>query len=118
MSMAHSLEVRVPLLDDPLVEMALRLGGTKRDLARAAGPVTERVAREPKRTFTLPFDRWLRGPLAGDTREALRSLAGAGLGFDARAVDELWRAFERGRAQWRPVWQLAVLGRWVGTTPG
>src|SRR5207253_6315829 len=65
MSMAHSLEVRVPLLDDAVVQVALhlpdsvRLTPSKALLARAAGigPTRE------KRPFMLPFDRWLRGPL-------------------------------------------------------
>jgi asparagine synthase (glutamine-hydrolysing) len=120
MSMAHSLEVRVPLLDDRVVDVALRLRGEphgKQALAAAAGPVVERAAREPKLTFTLPFDRWLRGPLAADTRDALDVLAGSGLGVERAAAHELWRAFVAGRAGWRPVWQLAVLGRWLGTTP-
>jgi len=119
MSMTHSLEVRVPLLDDRVVEAALAsrpaangLSG-KRLLAWTGGPAVERLAREPKRTFTLPFDRWLGGELAGWRRSALESLAEGGLGFSIRALQELNVAYDNGNLQWRPLWALCVLGKWL-----
>src|SRR5262249_1161016 len=80
MSMAHSLEARVPLLDHVLVEFAatippgqlLRGGRTKLILKRAArdllpGPVLAR----PKRGFAVPLGRWFRGPLRGFVHDLL-----------------------------------------------
>jgi len=119
MSMTHSLEVRVPLLDDRVVEAALArrpatngLSG-KRLLAWTGGPAVERLARERKRTFTLPFDQWLRGELAGWRRSALESLADSSLGFSSTALQELDAAYENGKLQWRPLWALCILGRWL-----
>ncbi len=72
MSMHHSLEVRVPLLDHPLVEFVTALpdsarrrpGLPKALLAEALGAMLPReVIDQPKRTFTFPWRRWLRGPL-------------------------------------------------------
>jgi len=75
MSMSHSLEIRVPLLDDEMVNLALRLPAAIRTesakalLARAAG--LEELNR--KQPFALPFAAWFRGPLRTTVREALLS---------------------------------------------
>ena len=59
MSMAHSLEVRVPLLDDEVVKTALglpakiRAAKGKRLLAAASG-----AGSPPKRPFMPPFEQW------------------------------------------------------------
>jgi asparagine synthase (glutamine-hydrolysing) len=114
MSMAHSLEVRVPLLDDNVVRTALALPAAvraeegKRLLARAA-----RVPPTAKRPFALPFERWLRGPLRDPVRDALLSdelpFANELPGGFRRGV---WEAFERGRTHWSRPWSIAVLRRW------
>ncbi len=113
-SMAHGLEVRVPILDDLVVNVALaipdsvRLAAGKRCLANAAGvPLTRKLP------FALPFDRWMRGPLRDLTREALLSDE---LPF-ARAIHaadrrHLLDAFERGATHWSRVWAIAALRLW------
>ena len=72
MSMAHGLEVRVPLLDQDVVELVARLPGEfKLDAHRDKGLLVDAigdvlppaVTRRPKMGFTLPFQAWLRGPL-------------------------------------------------------
>ncbi len=82
MSMAHSLEVRVPLLDHRLVEFAatlplpdrLRGRSTKHLLKRALqGLVPDAILQRPKRGFAIPLGRWFRGPLHGFARDLLLS---------------------------------------------
>jgi asparagine synthase (glutamine-hydrolysing) len=77
MSMAHSLELRVPLLDNEVVPLGLGLPDrekvrgveTKRALRRLVEQrLPARIARRPKQGFEVPIDRWL--------REDLRELAG------------------------------------------
>jgi asparagine synthase (glutamine-hydrolysing) len=72
MSMAVSLEARVPLLDFRIVELAvnlpahmkLRRGQTKRILRRAmADRLPEMVLNKPKQGFSIPLKNWLKGPL-------------------------------------------------------
>lgn len=72
MSMAVSLEARVPLLDYRIVEFALSLpphlklrrGQTKVILRRAmGGQLPETVLNKPKQGFSIPLKRWLCGPL-------------------------------------------------------
>ena len=123
MSMAHSLEVRVPLLDDDVVDAALCLrpaanGLTgKALLAWSGGPHVEHLATQPKRTFTLPFERWLHADLADWRQRSLRQLADTDLGFSASALAELDTGFEAGRVQWRSLWSLCVLGAWLALHP-
>ncbi|HUR77374.1 MAG TPA: asparagine synthase (glutamine-hydrolyzing) [Acidimicrobiales bacterium] len=113
-SMAHSLEVRVPLLDDRVVAAALALPPSVRrqgkDLLAEAADLGPRTA---KRTFTLPIARWLRGPLRTVIRTAILDddLAYREYlphGFRAR----LWRDFESGRDHWSKVWAVGVLRLW------
>lgn len=72
MSMAVSLEARVPLLDFRIVELAVNLpaamklhrGETKRILRRAMeSRLPEMVLNKPKQGFSIPLKNWLRGPL-------------------------------------------------------
>ena len=113
-SMAHSLEVRVPLLDDEVVGLVLRSPGlTKADLVRAVDPSLAWLAERRKRTFTLPFDVWMRDTLRDQVHDAVGTLGDGPLGFDRAALVALLGAFEAGRAGWRPVWALAVLGLWM-----
>jgi asparagine synthase (glutamine-hydrolysing) len=115
MSMSHSLEIRVPLLDDSLVRVALALPAAVRTrphkavLAEAANIERPNV----KRPFALPFEQWMRGPLRETVREGLLSSA---LPFnDLVPIDfrrRLWGAFEAGRTHWSRPWAVAVLRLW------
>ncbi len=119
MSMAHSLEVRVPLLDDRVVEAALATGPAntgqvgKSALAVAAG-LPASLATQPKMTFTLPFDRWLHTDLRSWAMESLDILGRSSLGFDHKAVTGCYDEFEAGRLGWRSLWALVSLGGWIG----
>ena len=123
MSMAHGLEVRVPLLDHVLVEGVLRLpstvhrsGGRHKGLLLAA--LGDRLpalirARRAKQGFTFPFSEWLRGPLRETCAEWDRGLAGLLRPEAVAAVGQAWAA---GRAHWSRPWALAVLGGWRSAT--
>jgi asparagine synthase (glutamine-hydrolysing) len=121
MSMAHSLEVRVPLLDAAVVSLggALRRshpaapGGVKPLVAEAADPLLKEAALRPKATFTLPFDGWLREELADWSTEALTALSCQGLGLRIDRLETFQRRYLAGHVNWRAVWALAVLGCWI-----
>lgn len=123
MSMAHSLEVRVPLLDDAVVEAALASLPSKEGLlgkaalAAAAGLPTS-LATQRKLTFTLPFDHWLRSDLRPWAMESLDLLGRSSLGFDYREVMQSFDDFTAGRLGWRSLWSLAALGGWIGAHEG
>ncbi len=72
MSMAHGLEVRMPLLDTDFVSYAAQLpdsaklrGGQGKQLFRDAlrGRIPDDTLERPKQGFHLPLDAWLTGPL-------------------------------------------------------
>jgi len=103
-SMAHGLEIRVPLLDHRLVEEVAALPGSLKQadprpkplLLDAVGPRLPRhVYSLPKRGFTFPWASWLRGPLR---QRAVATLSGGsvwkGLGILPEAPLTLWRRFE------------------------
>ncbi|MCX6936343.1 MAG: asparagine synthase (glutamine-hydrolyzing) [Verrucomicrobia bacterium] len=121
-SMRHSLELRVPFLDLPLVEWAwaqnpslLHPAGAapKSVLAAAcADLLPPALLNRQKRGFTLPFARWLRGPLRPFMEDTLGSASVGRCGlFDPYAAGKLWRAYRDGSDDraWSCVWSLAVL---------
>jgi asparagine synthase (glutamine-hydrolysing) len=80
MSMAHSLEVRVPLLDLELVKMCLSLPpeyklrrGTAKFILKQSlsGALPRHVLHRKKAGFLVPLEKWLRGPLLPLLRESL-----------------------------------------------
>lgn len=79
-SMAHGLEVRVPFLDDELMQYALSLpshykasGRQKKRVLRCAlrGIVADSILDAPKRGFDVPINHWLRGSLSDYLRQVL-----------------------------------------------
>ncbi|MGH9800154.1 MAG: asparagine synthase (glutamine-hydrolyzing) [Blastocatellia bacterium] len=125
MSMAHSLEVRVPLLDHKLVEYLMgvpdeykRPNGTPKSLlvASLCGLLPRDVVHRPKQGFTLPFANWMRGDLRKFCEERLdpRRITNRGI-FDAREVSRLWKSFLDGSPEvsWSRLWVLVVLEEWL-----
>ncbi|MEW6320184.1 MAG: asparagine synthase (glutamine-hydrolyzing) [Acidobacteriota bacterium] len=119
MSMAHGLEVRVPFVDAPLVAAVWpELGAhrallaRKRLLARLVPELPRETVRGPKRGFTLPFERWLSGPLADLVRSGLADLEADGWVARGTAA-RVWAAWDARRVHWSRPWGLAVLGRFL-----
>ena len=123
MSMAVSLEARVPLMDHKLVEFAASLpsrfkvrdGEGKWVLRRAAAGLVPPVAlRKSKHGFSVPLGAWFRGPL----KHRVDSLASAsnrlGGWVDTGTVARLMREHTAGRRDHSPMlWRLLVLDRWL-----
>jgi len=118
MSMAHSLELRVPFLDHELVECSLRHHladprGRKTALRRLARTLLPpAVAAGPKKGFVLPMDRWMRGSLRGFVAEGLDALRASGA-LPRLDPAPLQARFDARRLRWSRLWQLAVLGHWL-----
>lgn len=129
MSMAHGLEVRVPLLDHKLVEFLftlppgqkLRPGFPKYLLVNAVRDLLpQEVVHRPKRGFTLPFEQWLRDELRDQLQQQFREwdegpLAGY---LEGHAVRGVWSSFLAGRTSWSRPWALYVLSQWCATNVG
>ncbi len=123
MSMAVSVEARVPFLDHRLVEfvasvpLAVKLRhGAKTLLKRAAAPLLPpSTIRRRKHAFQIPLDQWVSGPLLGFTRDILLDQRARARGwFDAKRVEALLG--HNGRAPSRDgqsVWTLLCLELWA-----
>ena len=130
MSMSQSLELRVPFVDRPLVTWLARQptafkhtpASPKSALAFAVRDLLPPdLLGRPKRGFTLPFARWMRGPLKPFLEETFSaaSVGRSGL-FSPEAVQAHWRGFIAGHdtAEWSRVWSLAMLIAFVNRRNG
>jgi asparagine synthase (glutamine-hydrolysing) len=123
MSMAHGLEVRVPLIDHQLVRTVLALLGpwkldkrTPKPLLVHAlrGKLPDEIIHRPKRGFTMPFEHWLRDAMRPVMEESLHKIGDCALGtlINERAACGVWEDFLAGRTSWSRPWSLYVLQRW------
>jgi len=123
LSMAHSLELRVPFLDQRVAEFALALPtalkvrglAKKRLLRRALAPLLPReVARGRKQGFSIPIAAWLRGPLEPFARETLSAANLERQGcLDAATVTPLLDRHCSGREDLsRQLWGLMAFTLW------
>lgn len=123
-SMAHGLEVRPPLLDHELFELAARIPSrfkihrneTKWILKRSyEGRLPADVLWRPKHGFDIPIDAWLRGPLRSMFESSvLDPQARIGDLVDRAVVRNLYQAHRSGASRHGSIlWSLLVLARWA-----
>ena len=118
-SMAHSLEVREPLMDHPLVEWLATLQSSLK-VSRGEGKWLLKKAMEPrlphdllyrpKMGFTVPLARWFRGPLRERVRSSLlgERLADTGF-FEGAYLRELVDRHESGARDYSAsLWTLLM----------
>jgi asparagine synthase (glutamine-hydrolysing) len=123
-SMGVSLETRLPLVDQVMIEQVDRLPQNARYQPVPEKSMLRRIGlrgldpalfRRPKSGFVLPYDRWLRRSLGrkidGTMRDAqiVRQT-----GLDPAAVSRLWQAFLDGAPglYWSRIWAIYVYIRW------
>lgn len=123
MSMAHTLEVRVPLIDHSLVDVVLPLPGRH----KTSATVPKRLLVEPleaelppecvyrtKRGFVLPLEKWLTSPTGlRQTSERLGGYQSDVWPLDSKAMAKLRQDHARGITGWSRVWALYVLRDWL-----
>ena len=121
-SMAQSLEVRVPLLDTPLVEFVRALPDASRHRPGVHKALLVEAIRDllppeilalKKRTFTLPWEEWLRGPLRKRLETSFRDPAPL-LAPRLRpgGIEGVWNDFLEAKTTWSRPWSLYVLNEW------
>jgi len=125
MSMRHSLELRVPFIDRPLIEWVWRQQSRFKDdprqpksaLAEAAADVLPAgLSKRKKRGFTLPFPIWMRGELRPFVEDTLSAASVGSSGYFAVGpIQAMWNAFKSGNdnREWSRIWSLAVLVAFV-----
>ena len=123
MSMAHGLELRVPLIDHQLADKMLALPGSwKLDsrvpkpllIAALKGALPNEIVYRRKQGLILPFERWLRENLRPGVEAALQNISQVPLGplLDRDSVRQIWDDFPSQPTSLSRVWSLYVLQRW------
>jgi asparagine synthase (glutamine-hydrolysing) len=123
-SMAHGLEVRPPLLDHELMELAARIpsrlkvhgGKTKWILKQTYKKrLPETIISRPKQGFELPIEAWFRGPLRSMFEDIVLNPHGKlGEIVDQRMARQIFQAHVQGSSRHGSVlWSLLVLGQWT-----
>jgi asparagine synthase (glutamine-hydrolysing) len=123
MSMAHGLEVRVPLIDHCLAQQAMSMpgiwkldAGTPKPLLVNAtnGALPDSIVHRKKRGFTLPFERWMKDALRTEIERSIAAVAEGPLGgiLNQQAARRVWQDFLEGRTSWSRPWSLFVLQEW------
>jgi len=124
MSMAHSLEVRCPLLDRRVVEMAFRIPAPKRQRGTTGKWLLRKLAKRrlpaelsrlPKRGFTAPVAEWLRGVGAPCFRDEVLAADSRVNGLLDPSVLRAWfDEHHAGQANHSyGLWAVWVLERWL-----
>ncbi|MPZ20444.1 MAG: asparagine synthase (glutamine-hydrolyzing) [Luteitalea sp.] len=123
MTMATSVELRVPLLDFRVLEFAASLpqsfklrGWSGKRILKAAlkGSVPREILERPKSGFPVPYERWLRADLkefVGDT--LLTPTAALTKYFRTSALDTIVEGFFRDGKGGKEVFSLLVLELWL-----
>jgi asparagine synthase (glutamine-hydrolysing) len=123
MSMANSIEMRVPFLDRELMQLVerlppeLKIKGTsgKHIWKRAAGRwLPPHIIKRPKRGFATPIDQWFRGSLNPFVRETLLGdRAAARRYFDLAVLGRLIADHQAGRENYqRQLFSLLCFEIW------
>jgi asparagine synthase (glutamine-hydrolysing) len=125
MSMAVSMEVRVPILDHRLVEWSWRVptafklaetGDRGKLLLREVlyRHVPKELIERPKMGFGMPMDQWLRGPLRTWAEDLLsvESVRTAGI-LRPDVVQGVWRAHQNGENRLAQIWSVLMLQQWL-----
>jgi asparagine synthase (glutamine-hydrolysing) len=123
-SMAHALEVRVPVLDHKVVEMAARLPSDWKLRGRAGkyifkksleGILPSEIFTRPKTGFSVPMASWLRTDLRDYAEDLLLGAAGLpSLGlFEKPFLHKLWKEHQSGlRNHEYPIFALLSFALW------
>ena len=129
MSMAHSLEVRSPLLDRRVVELAFRIPAAMRQRGRTGKWILRELAKRrlppglasmPKRGFTAPVGEWLAGPYAGRFEDDVFSPGARTTSLLDHATLRRWFDAHKARTADHSyiLWAVWVLERWIRRSVG
>ncbi len=126
--MAHSLEIRVPMLDRRMLDLCYRIPGKVRlprgvadkHLLRAAFAdlLRPELLEQKKMGFTLPIRRWMAGPLRPLCEDAISTVRDSGL-VENTEVDAVWNTFlaQPEMQVWSSALALVVLGSYLKRVP-
>jgi asparagine synthase (glutamine-hydrolysing) len=122
MTMANSVELRVPFLDHKVLEFAATLprnqkvrGWTMKYLAKRAlsGHVPEEILRRKKAGFPIPYDSWQRNSFRSLISDLLLNQKALSRGyFNRKSIEELIRLNRSGSGYFKDLFALLILEMW------
>jgi asparagine synthase (glutamine-hydrolysing) len=122
MTMANSVELRVPFLDHKVLEFAANLprhqklrGTTMKYLAKKAlrKHVPAEILKRRKAGFPVPYDSWLRTNLCSEVKDILLDPTTTGRGyFQKRTIEALIQKQQSGAGYAKEIFALVVLELW------
>lgn len=120
MSMAHSLETRVPFLDHRLVELTATVhkdvklpGRNRKNLLKQTFErrLPPSLLKEPKRSFCVPLREWFK---QDDFADKLTSLQKKDFGLNQKIIGQIVEANKTGKQDYGDfIWRLFALTRWL-----
>jgi asparagine synthase (glutamine-hydrolysing) len=123
MSMAHALEIRVPLLDHKLVECLFSLSGTLKLQKGIPKPlltiplkkiIPDECIYRPKMGFELPFSIWFKESLQKDIEKIfIQDNNTQKTIFKNKTLNKNWEKYETGHLSWSRIWCIFVLSKWI-----
>lgn len=123
-AMAHSLEIRVPMLDRRVIDLAYRIPGRirmpgptpRKEMLRTAFAefLRPQLLQQSKRGFILPVRRWMMTSLRDLCESSIETVKRSGM-LRAQAVDQMWTTFTRNPEHqgWSSAFLLCVLGHYM-----
>ena len=121
MSMASSLEVRVPFLDHRLIEYVYQVPDKykyphtpKKLLVDSLNILPNKVVNRPKMGFLLPWDTWLKNELFTFADNRIKSFAARPF-FNKKTILSHWQAFQNSdkSVSWARLWIFIVLEDYI-----
>lgn len=123
MSMAHSLEVRVPFFDHDLVNYVIGIPDQykypkypKSLLVESLGNLLPKeIVQRPKMGFSFPWAEWMRSNLKAYCEDSLNDLGNRPDLFDKEVINGYWLRFLNGdkSVKWSKIWLLVSLEQWL-----
>lgn len=123
MSMAHSLEVRAPILDHKLMEYVGSLPSNLKLRGKESKYIFKKMLEDrlpknilyrKKQGFSIPLAGWLRDQMKGFVEETLfSSRNGLSSFFNLEYIKDLWRRHLSGRQDYAyPLWGVMMFSLW------
>jgi asparagine synthase (glutamine-hydrolysing) len=116
-SMVHPVEIRVPFVDQKLIERLARIPAkykyqtkpNKAFLIKVAGDLPREIYQRPKKGFTLPLELWMRNEL----KALVETTLGSSHGLNQSFVRKIMNGFYANRIHWSKPWSLFILNQWL-----
>lgn len=122
LSMAHSLELRVPFLDHELVELLAQVPVKQRSQSNDpkvwmrkifSKAIPKHIVNRPKTGFMIPYGQWLREDLKETAQNLIskKFLDDQGL-FNHHQVENLWNSHQSGNDHTYQLWSILMFQMW------